>query len=255
MLQLSSITKPQDILCPLAHIHTDNSCDTLGIQATLSHHDQSATIPSPSAHPALRRLALLTRTMSSTTQHGTKSPAPWKAAFLSHLNQHMDSPEFVLSTLHIAPPGSATPYVPRARYCIFRGMWGELPENKHNDAPKNPRVYESELPTFTTDVRMRKVGEIFHTGPGHAEKLEQAQGSGGGGAVEAVWWVKDVGVQWRVQGEAFVVGPDIEEGESSGVRTVKSEVGGRMKVVDEAKEGEWSWNKEVDGHFGNLSPG
>lgn len=137
-------------------------------------------------------------------------------------------------------------------------MWAELPENKHNDAPRNESVYESDLPTFTTDVRMQKVPEIFGSGPGHATKLEQAQGSGGGGPVEAVWWVKEIQVQWRIRGQAFVVGPDIEGDEvSSGVRTVKSEVGKRMRVASgmEGKEGEWSWQTELTGQFGNLSPG
>ncbi|KAG9999159.1 hypothetical protein KCU82_g22361, partial [Aureobasidium melanogenum] len=158
------------------------------------------------------------------------------------------------------PKDSPTPYLPRARYCIFRGFWAELPENKHNEAPMNPRVYESEMPTFTSDVRMMKIPELFSSGSGHAEKEEQMQGSGGGGPCEAVYWIKETGVQWRLKGEAFVVGPDIEgEGEqskeSSGVRTVKSELGSRMRVVDEGKQGEWSWNKELTAHFGNNSPG
>lgn len=139
-------------------------------------------------------------------------------------------------------------------------MWGELPENKHNEAPKNPRVYESELPTFTSDIRMMKIPEVFETGSGHANKSEQMQGSGGGGPIEAVWWIKDTMTQWRIKGEAFVVGEDIDgqseqSKESSGVRTVKSELGSRMRVVDESKQGEWSWNTELTGHFGNLSPG
>lgn len=136
-------------------------------------------------------------------------------------------------------------------------MWGELPENKHNEAPRNPRAYESEMPTFTTDVRMQKVLDIFSSSAGHAEKDEQVQGSGGGGPVEAVWWIKDTGTQWRIKGEAFVVGTDIEGegGESSGVRTVKSEVGERMRVADGSKGHEWSWGRELTGHFGNCSPG
>jgi hypothetical protein len=40
-------------------------------------------------------------------------------------------------------------------------MWAELPENKHNETPTNERVYETELPTFTSDVRMEKIPEIF----------------------------------------------------------------------------------------------
>nr|POE66653.1 hypothetical protein CFP56_72076 [Quercus suber] len=141
-------------------------------------------------------------------------------------------------------------------------MWGELPENKHNTAARNAGCFASELPTFTTDVRMQKVFELFASSAGKADDASLVQGSGGGGPCEAVWWVKteDRMRQWRVKGEAFIVGPDIEgqqqdEGESSGVRTVKSEIGARMRVVEEAGKGEWSWAKELTAHFGNLSPG
>ena len=110
---------------------------------------------------------------------------------------------------------------------------------------------------------MDKVGELFGSGAGHAEKDEQVQGSGGGGPVEAVFWVKEAMTQWRIAGEGFIVAEDIEgEGgeekkESSGVRTVKSEVGKRMRISGEGKdkEKEWSWVREIRGHFGNLSPG
>lgn len=135
-------------------------------------------------------------------------------------------------------------------------MWGELPENKHTTAPKNERVYESDLLTFTSDVRMDKIPEIFASSAGHG-KVEQSRGSGGGGPVEAVFWIKETGTQWRIRGDAYIVARDIEGGgdESSGTRTVKSEVGARMRVVkEEGKEG-WSWNKELTAHFGNLSPG
>ena len=193
--------------------------------------------------------------MSTTTSRAPTQPAPWKRIFLNHVNK-MDSPEFVLSTMTKAPDNSPTPYVPRARFCVFRGFWAELPENDKNEASKNPRVFESDLFTFTTDVRMQKVGELFGTSSGKADRDELVQGSGGGGPVEAVWWAKEEMMQWRVRGHAFVVANDIEENdESSGVRTVKSEVGSRMRVVQEGKEGNWSWKKEVDGHFGNLSPG
>ena len=170
----------------------------------------------------------------------------------------MPSPEFVLSTLAAAHAGSPTPYVPRARYCIFRGMWAELPENQHNKAPKNPRVYESDLPTFTTDVRMEKVGQIFGSSAGKegVEGEEQTQGSGGGGPVEAVWLVKDDGImtQWRVKGTAFVVAPDVDSAPHSEVQILKSEVGKRMRIVDESRKVEWSWEREMVGHFGNVSP-
>lgn len=168
----------------------------------------------------------------------------------------MKSPEFVLGTLDAAPKDSPTPYVPRVRYCIFRGFWAELPENKHNDAERNPPIYASDCPTFTTDVRMEKVGQIFATSAGHAESSDQIQGSGGGGPVEAVYWITETGTQWRIKGRAFVVSDDIEgDDESSGVRTVKSEVGKRMRVLEPGKEQEWSWQKELTGFFGNQSPG
>jgi pyridoxamine 5'-phosphate oxidase len=170
----------------------------------------------------------------------------------------MESPEFVLSTLALAPPGSSTPYLPRARYCIYRSMWAELPDNRHNKAVLNPKVFESELPSFTTDVRMQKVADLFESSAGHADREELVKGSGGGGPVEAVWWINqgDVKTQWRIKGHAYIVGPDIESDEgSSGVRTVKSEVGERMRCIEQGKEGEWSWKRELDGHFGNSSPG
>lgn len=148
------------------------------------------------------------------------------------------------------------PYLPRARYVVYRGMWGELPENKQNSAPRNKRVYESDLLTITTDVRMEKVPEIFGSSQGHGD-VSQSQGSGGGGPVEAVFWAKGALTQWRIKGEAFIVARDIEGGgdESSGVRTVKSEIGGRMRVVDEDGRDGWSWNRELTAHFGNLGPG
>lgn len=121
----------------------------------------------------------------------------------------------------------------------------------------NDRVYESEMPTFTTDVRMQKVGDLFASSAGHATKEEQVQGSGGGGPCEAVFWMKDIGMQWRIKGTAWVVGNDIDGEGTSGVRTVKSEVGRRMRVVDQekAEKGDWSWGTELTGHFGNCSPG
>lgn len=137
-------------------------------------------------------------------------------------------------------------------------MWATLPENKHNDAPRNAHLFDSDMPTFTTDVRMSKVGHIFASSAGHADKDEQVQGSGGGGPVEAAFWIKETGTQWRIKGEAFVVGNDIDDTTeaSSGVRTVKSEVGRRMRRTETpGDETEWSWGKELTAHFGNCSPG
>ena len=133
-------------------------------------------------------------------------------------------------------------------------MWSELPENKHNDAPRNPQAYTSDMPTFTSDMRMEKIPEIFASSAGHGDK-GQSVSSGGGGPVEAVFWMKETMTQWRMRGEAFAVGPDVDEEGDSGSRTVKSQVGKRMKVVDESKVGDWNWDREITGHFGNCSPG
>ncbi|RAL65668.1 hypothetical protein DID88_005339 [Monilinia fructigena] len=103
---------------------------------------------------------------------------------------------------------------------------------------------------------MEKVPQIFASSQGHGE-VEQSQGSGGGGPVEAVFWVKEAMTQWRFKGEAYIVGQDIEGSgqESSGTRTVKMKIGERMRVVKEDGKGDWSWAKEITAHFGNISPG
>jgi pyridoxamine 5'-phosphate oxidase len=134
----------------------------------------------------------------------------------------------------------------------------------------------SELLTFTTDVRMEKVGQLFQTSPGLNEKEVDMEGSGGGGPCEAVFWVEEMKTQWRVRGDAWVLcAEDIEEAE--GARMVRNLLGGRMRTatpVDgkdgnttiEKCEGEWSWKKEIEAHweilpqgvkrsFGNTSPG
>jgi hypothetical protein len=131
-------------------------------------------------------------------------------------------------------------------------MWGSLPANSQNTAPLNDNIYESDLPTFTTDVRMSKVSDFFNFSPDHGT-IEGTIASGGGGPVEAVWWVREAMTQWRIRGFAFVVGPDIDE-ESVGARKVKSEIGERMRVLKPGKENDWSWTRELTAHFGNLSP-
>ena len=117
---------------------------------------------------------------------------------------------------------------------------------------------------------MSKIHDLFATSAGGskadsiagpAKDEELFRGSGGGGPVEAVWWIKEVGVQWRVRGRAYVIAEDIDWAErqggkeSSGVRTVKSAVGERMRVVDESRQAEWSWERELTAQFGNVSPG
>ena len=70
-------------------------------------------------------------------------------------------------------------------------------------------------------------------------------------------WVCRTDLMEDAKGQG-VVGDDVEDGqgeESSGVRTLKTEVAKRVRVVDESRKKEWSWRREVTGHFGNCSPG
>ncbi|GAP86871.2 putative zn 2cys6 transcription factor protein [Rosellinia necatrix] len=245
------------------------------------------------------------------------SPPPWRDLFLAHLAT-MDPPEFALGTVRHhhrhAPTGrerrpssSAVaalppPYAPRVRTCICRGLWAALDPDPRNDAPRNPAgVWESDLPTFTTDVRMDKVEELWESaidldfrttrgndpsspttlkvgeelweeglarmrGKGKGETVrgtgksadERRKGSGGGAAVEALFWARQPSVQWRMRGRAYVLAPDIEsspEGREV-VALLKSRMRRPRRAEDrnEKEEGEWSFAREITAHFGNLSP-
>ncbi|KAH8809086.1 hypothetical protein F5884DRAFT_794422 [Xylogone sp. PMI_703] len=187
---------------------------------------------------------------------------PWRSQFLEHISK-VDGPTFTLSTLHPihdtrAESSSSSPsFFPRARTCAFRGMWTELPENERNPAPRNEKVYESDCFAITTDVRMEKVSEIFASTPKQYrfDDKEAWKGSGGGGPVEAVFWVPPTMTQWRLQGRAYIIAPDID-GDNTGVKIARKELGSRMRVVKgmEGKEKDWSWSKELTAYFGNQSP-
>ncbi|KAM4064667.1 pyridoxamine 5'-phosphate oxidase domain-containing protein [Hirsutella rhossiliensis] len=174
------------------------------------------------------------------------SEAPWRSTFLSHVRQQ-DSPVFVLSSLHTADPSSSSPsaarrVTPRARTVVFRGMWAGLPVNPKNPAELNPDVYQTHLPTLTTDARMDKTPELM--------ALSASAGqSGGGGPVEAVFWVAAVQTQWRLRGRAYVIGPDINSERAASVRDALTPYMRGTGAV-----GPWSWSRELTAHFGNLSP-
>lgn len=193
--------------------------------------------------------------MASTSSHPTAtSEAPWKKTFEEHL-QKIGGPsaEFYLAT--VTPDAQ-----PRVRACIHRGFWGQLPENKHNELPKNPPIYESDCPVFTTDARMEKTYHLFATGKGKGDREQSKSGSGGGGPVEAVYWVKDTMTQWRIRGKGWIVAADDVEGgdeaQNSGTVTVKAQLGRYMRPVGDhaSKNSEWSWKLEVENFFENLSP-
>lgn len=94
---------------------------------------------------------------------------------------------------------------------------------------------------------MAKIGDLEL--PGRKE-------SGGGGMVEAVFWVEGKGTQWRVRGQAWILGSDIDDGEGAWARQAVDLWMRRVKKQDGDGEGdeEWSWKREITAHFGNLSP-
>lgn len=183
------------------------------------------------------------------------APAPWKEDFKAHL-EHIggSSAEFYLAT--VTPEG-----LPKVRTCIHRGFWGKLAENKHNELPKNPDIYDSDCLVSTTDARMEKTYHMFATGKGKGDREQAKSGTGGGGPVEAVYWVKDTMTQWRISGKGWVVGADdlegTEDAQNSGTVTVKAQVGRYMRPINdhEEKHKEWSWKRQVENQFENLSPG
>lgn len=185
--------------------------------------------------------------MSSAPTSATYSSAPWRKDFLEHIDK-MDSPEFVLGTVaktQDSPLGAE----PRVRFCVFRGFWGSLPPNKHNDIDKNSDAFESDCFTFTTDVRMQKCKDFFVDDSDY-------HASGGGAPVEAVWWVnEDVKHQWRVKGDVWVLGPDFADGEKKGPKAVKDAIAARMRVSGDEKISNFDWSKEITAHFANLTPG
>ena len=173
------------------------------------------------------------RTMSS------PAPAPWRADFLTHLSK-AEPPLLALSTIRPTSPPS-----PRARTVVFRGMWGDLTPNDRNPAPRNPPVFESDFLTLTTDARMDKAREIAPAPTGG-----ELVGTDGGGRFEAVFWGSEAMTQWRFSGRAYLLGPDVESGDPPAERVREVLQRGMRRVAD----GDFSWEKEVTAHFGNLSP-
>jgi pyridoxamine 5'-phosphate oxidase len=198
-----------------------------------------------------------------------QTPAPWRAQLLDHISK-LDPPTFTFTSLH-PNHGAESPIhaEPRGRTCIFRGMWASLPPNDKNNARRNPATYESDCLTLTTDARMQKVPELFRSGDTAGEPAGSS--SGGGGPVEATFWVPQTGTQWRLRGHAWVLshadiggaGHDKDAAGSPGARAARGAISKQMRptsatTTTSVEGGEcegWSWETEVEAHFGNLSPG
>lgn len=180
--------------------------------------------------------------------------APWRAQFLDHVSK-LDSPTFTFSSLHPGTRSSQTE--PRGRTCVFRGMWASLPPNDKNNASRNPDLFESDCLTLTTDARMAKVPELFDSG--ETGDSPASSSSGGGGPVEAMFWVAETGTQWRLRGHAWVLShADIGgagAASSPGAEAARDAISSRMRPTTTGEAGQWSWEREVEAQFGNLSPG
>lgn len=209
--------------------------------------------------------------------------APWRESFLAHVAT-IPRATFTLATLHPAPsdeaPSAALPALPRARTCVFRGLWGTLPArggHNNNPAPRNPpAVYESDLPVFTTDARSDKLAAVFDTAGGRALEASVSSSSGGGssgggggggrgpqsgattgggGPVEACFWAEAAATQWRIRGRAWALAPADADSDDEGPRMVREVLLARMRRRGGAGEADgWSFAREVTAHLGNLSP-
>jgi pyridoxamine 5'-phosphate oxidase len=240
---------------PLQHPNSESQFESRKTQTVQQYpYSPILQLSNLAARTTSRLTHLLHHTMS--TSHPTPTtPAPWKPLFVSHIEKVGGaSVEFSLAT--VTDTG-----LPRVRTCIHRGFWASLPENPHNKLPQNPKVYESDCPTFTTDARMNKAFDIFATGKGKGNREQSRSGTGGGGPVEAMYWVKDVMTQWRIRGKCWVISADDVEGrtdavQNSGTVSMKAEVGRYMRRVDgnNGSDEDWSYRREVVNHFENLSP-
>ncbi|KAH8705453.1 hypothetical protein BGW36DRAFT_367605 [Talaromyces proteolyticus] len=172
--------------------------------------------------------------------HSTVPTALWKSLFLQHASKQEDPYMAVATVERDSQNGSS---IPRVRYCGFRGFFGEL--KLHPSAEKqlrdenelNPLEFESDMLAFTTDTRMQKI-----------EQFNEFDG-----AIEVVFWVKEVMTQWRLRGTAFVIGDDAKK---SVEQTARAEIikGLRKRPSQASTVSEWTWEKEITAYFANHSP-
>ncbi|GLI72769.1 hypothetical protein PoHVEF18_000953 [Penicillium ochrochloron] len=166
------------------------------------------------------------------------------------LDSHLENTKGYDFTIATVGYDSQERPVPRVRTCGFRGFFPEL--ELHPSGQKdmdqqvedggNPYVFESDMLTFTTDVRM--------------EKLEQLESTGNN--IEAMFWLKEVMVQWRIKGRAYSIGnPNPSSEKESGLRPelfkalrVKEDYHGNLSVDAD----KWTWEKAVTKYFANHSP-
>lgn len=238
------------------------------MNASLTSRAVLKTVPplrssaSSTARPikANKRLVSIASHLTKMTAKTPAAAAPWRAQFLDHVSK-LDSPTFTFSSLHPGAAGPSQQTEPRGRTCVFRGMWASLPPNDKNNAARNPDAFESDCLTLTTDARMAKVPELFDSGETGDSPVSSS--SGGGGPVEAMFWVAETGTQWRLRGHAWAlshadIGGADGSAASPGAKAAREAISKRMRPTTSSSSGEagqWSWEREVEAQFGNLSPG
>ncbi|KAL4931647.1 uncharacterized protein BDV17DRAFT_288710 [Aspergillus undulatus] len=170
--------------------------------------------------------------------------APWRSLFLSSLEKSKASSFSLASIAHT----SSNKAVPRSRTLQFRGFW-PLPAStlhpsgidalKDQNIGLNPDVYESDLLSVTTDVRMKKMGQLHDSED----------------AVEGVFWFEEVSAQWRVRGRAIAIGDP--EGDSNKEEKASREIvqkAMRKKSDGEGDSKDWDLERQVATYFANHSP-
>ena len=154
-------------------------------------------------------------------------------------------------TFAAAPPDApAPPLAPRVRTLVFRGFLGALPESAHNPLLNhNPRgVLSSDCLTFTTDARMSKTGELL---PNHRSGGNATVGTSGGAATELCFWCAATNNQWRVRGRCYLLA-DEDVDISPEITTVLER---RLEPTGVPGRELWTWRREIQAHWGNLTPG
>lgn len=181
------------------------------------------------------------KTMGLPIDKAHHSKAPWRDQLGSHLQQTPDY-EFTVATVGHDSKGRA---VPRVRTCGCRGFFPELKlhpsgqkdiESQVEDGG-NPSVYESDLLSFTTDVRMEKLHQL--------DKSDDL--------IEAVFWLKGLMIQWRIKGRALSIGnPSINSKEEEHQKEIGTWL--RPKANGDDNIQKWTWEKAVTEYFANHSP-
>lgn len=167
--------------------------------------------------------------------------APWRSILDAHLEQTAGY-EFNIATVGRDAHGRP---VPRVRTCGCRGFFPELELHPKGQQAMdeqvedggNPSVYESDMLSFTTDIRMEKLGQLEESGH----------------AIEAMFWLTDIMAQWRVKGRAYAIGgPQKDEAEQ--LSRQEAAKGLRVKSDANGDTATWTWERAVTKYFANHSP-